>query len=698
MLYLLMYLSFSVCAESTELNTPCESYTSCKTCASTSYACGWCYDNMQCLNRSSPYGSTCRNTISWYGGCDDCLQFTTCRDCSASGKCGWRYGAGLYYSSCSSTYSKTLCCENRTSCTACLSKSVGATGSDCSWCRDSSTCQVAVPSSTDMPLKCANLTKPCVVKADSTDMWLNSINSVWAIAGSAAVGALLLGIIFVFINDDGGAKWCWKMTKLAGTVGLLAMLILGPLFSLVFIVEWAYKNYVLAAIIGGSLIVAFGLFKFVSTRKVVKKWIHEKSQNIAKTVGGSSNMILIIRCLLVLSLVVTLGGLFHSLQVVGNIKSSWCCVPRDCNAYEWTGFDPKAVLSQQGICTPPSALPNTPTCEYGGDACAWSKNMCFTKVSFTQAALRNCTNTFSQCGKGSEYCGDLASIVSEKCIKEPDSKITSSWWFPMIAATVYSVINTFTIFLKFLPNCADNCGILTKIGTSLNRYPRLSMVFGILSQLVSITMYFSMQGFLDTGREIQNGCDGLGLSQMVVTSNLEVLQTGMLCTVIATTVEQLLKLFLKAFEEVEADESEPTSLNDAPFSTDAAAKWINPSEWMSQKDPAPSKGDEGGLVGWFVEVYGLSTRPELNGRVGIVSSYIPDTGRYEVRIDGIETVALKPSNLRSSGARAPPSGHSPLPPPQYGSGPTQYAAPAQGYGYGYAPPQYAYAPQGAYTS
>ena len=55
------------------------------------------------------------------------------------------------------------------------------------------------------------------------------------------------------------------------------------------------------------------------------------------------------------------------------------------------------------------------------------------------------------------------------------------------------------------------------------------------------------------------------------------------------------------------------------------------------------------LVGKRVVVNGLSSKPELNGRGGTAISFDDGKGRYSVRLDSGETLALKPNNLQQQG-------------------------------------------------
>jgi len=59
------------------------------------------------------------------------------------------------------------------------------------------------------------------------------------------------------------------------------------------------------------------------------------------------------------------------------------------------------------------------------------------------------------------------------------------------------------------------------------------------------------------------------------------------------------------------------------------------------------------MVGMMVQIVGLRARPELNGRVGVVSAYFgEERNRYEVTIsdepDGVR-IAVKPQNLKRIG-------------------------------------------------
>ena len=83
-------------------------------------------------------------------------------------------------------------------------------------------------------------------------------------------------------------------------------------------------------------------------------------------------------------------------------------------------------------------------------------------------------------------------------------------------------------------------------------------------------------------------------------------------------------------------------------------------EWMEK---AAAKGHEGArenlrifepdynpnsIVGEVVEICGLRQKPELNGKKGRVVSFVPETQRYELKVEGRErTVALKNSNFKS---------------------------------------------------
>ena len=55
------------------------------------------------------------------------------------------------------------------------------------------------------------------------------------------------------------------------------------------------------------------------------------------------------------------------------------------------------------------------------------------------------------------------------------------------------------------------------------------------------------------------------------------------------------------------------------------------------------------LLNQRVSISGLISRPALNGKHGVATSYNGDTGRYIVTIEGTaETIALKPTHLRAS--------------------------------------------------
>ena len=55
---------------------------------------------------------------------------------------------------------------------------------------------------------------------------------------------------------------------------------------------------------------------------------------------------------------------------------------------------------------------------------------------------------------------------------------------------------------------------------------------------------------------------------------------------------------------------------------------------------------DGSLVGERVELRGLQDMPELNGRVGVPTSFSPEQGRYTVTVPGCVTAfALRPANL-----------------------------------------------------
>ena len=57
-------------------------------------------------------------------------------------------------------------------------------------------------------------------------------------------------------------------------------------------------------------------------------------------------------------------------------------------------------------------------------------------------------------------------------------------------------------------------------------------------------------------------------------------------------------------------------------------------------------GRQGALLGSRVVVSGLKARPELNGKGGVCTDFVPAKGRYAVRVDGErDAVLLKPANL-----------------------------------------------------
>lgn len=69
---------------------------------------------------------------------------------------------------------------------------------------------------------------------------------------------------------------------------------------------------------------------------------------------------------------------------------------------------------------------------------------------------------------------------------------------------------------------------------------------------------------------------------------------------------------------------------------------------------APPVADPVGLdfsMGEFVEIHNLTGAWELNGRKGHIVAFVPENGRYGVRLQGeVELKALKPENLRKCGA------------------------------------------------
>jgi len=57
--------------------------------------------------------------------------------------------------------------------------------------------------------------------------------------------------------------------------------------------------------------------------------------------------------------------------------------------------------------------------------------------------------------------------------------------------------------------------------------------------------------------------------------------------------------------------------------------------------------------GSTVVVFSLASRSDLNGRTGIVQSFMPESGRYRVLVDGEQAsiaIALKPANLQAAPA------------------------------------------------
>jgi hypothetical protein len=55
--------------------------------------------------------------------------------------------------------------------------------------------------------------------------------------------------------------------------------------------------------------------------------------------------------------------------------------------------------------------------------------------------------------------------------------------------------------------------------------------------------------------------------------------------------------------------------------------------------------------GSTVVVFSLASRSDLNGRRGIVQSFMPESGRYRVLVDGEQaSIALKPANLQAAPA------------------------------------------------
>ena len=55
------------------------------------------------------------------------------------------------------------------------------------------------------------------------------------------------------------------------------------------------------------------------------------------------------------------------------------------------------------------------------------------------------------------------------------------------------------------------------------------------------------------------------------------------------------------------------------------------------------------LVGKRVVVNGMISKPELNGRGGTAISFDDGKGRYSVRLDSGETLAIKSNNLQQQG-------------------------------------------------
>ena len=81
----------------------------------------------------------------------------------------------------------------------------------------------------------------------------------------------------------------------------------------------------------------------------------------------------------------------------------------------------------------------------------------------------------------------------------------------------------------------------------------------------------------------------------------------------------------------------------------AAHDRAKPSAPSTPATDAPAEGPKL-RNGERVLISGLAGRPELNGRCGLVQSFLPDKGRYHVQVELLnETVALKEQNL----ARAP---------------------------------------------
>eukprot|EP00966_Prymnesium_polylepis_P214095 4958718-Prymnesium_polylepis.2 len=53
------------------------------------------------------------------------------------------------------------------------------------------------------------------------------------------------------------------------------------------------------------------------------------------------------------------------------------------------------------------------------------------------------------------------------------------------------------------------------------------------------------------------------------------------------------------------------------------------------------------LQGRRVTIEGIQAKPELNGLTGTAVSFDDAKGRYNVKLDQGETVAIKPANLRA---------------------------------------------------
>jgi len=66
---------------------------------------------------------------------------------------------------------------------------------------------------------------------------------------------------------------------------------------------------------------------------------------------------------------------------------------------------------------------------------------------------------------------------------------------------------------------------------------------------------------------------------------------------------------------------------------------------------APERAPEG-LEGQLVTIVGVAARPELNGQRGAVVAFHSATGRYHVRLDSGETVALRPNSVQLLSAAA----------------------------------------------